>query len=174
MLALLTSDLRPFIQDIVFFTLFACAVIWGGAPERAIAATWMILFEGVTRIYRGISGLGYQLEHVDLFHASIDGVVCLSWVTIALYANRNYPLLIAALQLLVVSAHLARGLIETVSPIGYAIMVIAPSWLQLIVLSIGLVRHAMRQRRFGPYRDWRRSPGSVGWDQKQSTWMAPW
>ncbi len=155
MLEWLTSESRPFVQDILFFTLFACVVIWGGAPERAIAATWMILFEGVSRVYRGIWGEGYQLEQVDLFYGSIDGLVCVIWVAIAVHANRNYPLLIAALQVLVVAAHLARGLIESISPIAYATMVIAPGWLQLMVLCVGLLRHIQRQKRYGPYRDWR-------------------
>ena len=79
----------------------------------------------------------------------------LLWIVIAVHANRNYPLFMAALQLLVVSAHVARGLIEAIAPIAYAVMVIAPGWLQLLLLATGLARHLRRKRRYGAYRDWR-------------------
>jgi len=156
MLQWLASESRPFIQDIVFFSLFGFILIWGAGPERAIAAVWMILFEGISRVYRGVWAIGYQLEQVDLFYAFMDSAACFFWVAIALNANRNYPLVIAAFQVLVVAAHLARGLIETISPIAYATMVIAPGWFQLVVLALGLMRHVQRQRRYGPYREWRR------------------
>ncbi|MEO0589992.1 MAG: hypothetical protein AAFZ11_05470 [Pseudomonadota bacterium] len=115
----------------------------------------MVLFEGIQRIYRGVWEIGYQLEQVDLFYSFMDAIACIAFIGVALNANRNYPLVIAALQVLVVAAHLARGLIETISPIAYATMVLAPGWLQLAILGLGLMRHVQRQRRYGPYREWR-------------------
>ena len=155
MLEWLASESRPYVQDIVFFSLFALACIFGAGPERAFAAVWMILFEGIQRIYKGVWEEGFQLEKVDFFYGSMDTLACLAFVAIALNANRNYPLVIAALQVLVVAAHLARGLIEAILPIAYATMVIAPGWLQLAVFGVGLVRHFQRQQRYGPYREWR-------------------
>ncbi|MEL6486211.1 MAG: hypothetical protein AAFQ13_03585 [Pseudomonadota bacterium] len=174
MLQWLASETRPFVQDMVFFSLFALAVIRGAGPERAIAAVWMILFEGIPRIYRGFWDAGHQLEQIDLFYALIDTATCVAFVAIALNANRNYPLIIAALQVLAVAAHLARGLIETISPIAYATMVIAPSWLQLAVLGLGLVRHIQRQRQYGPYREWRLSIPPAIDPQAQSTGARQW
>lgn len=155
MLQWLASDARPHVQDIVFFSLFGLILIYGAGPERAIAAVWMILFEGIQRIYKGIWEIGYQLEKVDLFYASMDILACAAFIAVALNANRNYPLIIAAFQLLIVAAHLARGLIEAISPIAYATMALAPGWLQLAVLGVGLIRHIQRQRQYGPYREWR-------------------
>lgn len=155
MLELLASEYRPFIQDIFGLSLFVAAWLWGGGPERAIAASWMVFFEGLPRLYKGYYGASYQLEQVDLFYASMDGAACVLWIAIALNANRNYPLIIAAMQILALAAHLARGLIETISPIAYATMVIAPGWIQLCVLAVGLFRHVMRKKQYGPYRDWR-------------------
>ena len=155
MLELVASDYRPFIQDIVAWALCLAAFVWGAGPERAMAAVWFSCFEVTNFVYRVVLNESFQLETTDAFLASADFAACVLWIFIALNANRNYPLFIAALQLLVVAAHLARGLIEAISPIAYAVMVIAPGWLELGLLAVGLIRHRSRQSRFGPYREWR-------------------
>jgi hypothetical protein len=42
-------------------------------------------------------------------------------------------------------------------------MVVGPSYCQLLLIMGGFVRHALRTRRFGPYRDWRRGVPHEGW-----------
>lgn len=155
MLELLASDYRAYAQDVLAFSLCVIALIWGGGPERAVAVTWIVLFEIANRFYRFILGADYQLNQVDLFLASSDAVAGLILIFVALYANRNYTLWVAAMQVLAMTAHVSRGLVEAISPIAYAAMVIAPGWFQLIFLGIGLTRHILRKRKFGPYRDWR-------------------
>lgn len=160
MLDLLFSEYRPYIQDVIAWTICCAAFVWGGSPERIIAATWLVLFELAGIAYVAMFGEARQLETIDWYFAGIDLIVAVIWITMALYANRNYTLWIAAMQLLAFGAHVSRGLIEVISPITYAIMVIAPGWLQLLFLAIGLGRHIWRKRKFGPYRDWRTSPAS--------------
>ncbi|MEM1053876.1 MAG: hypothetical protein AAGI28_17470 [Pseudomonadota bacterium] len=155
MFELLDFDYRYLVQDFVFYGLFFAALAWGAGPERLIATTWLVFFEILPKLYRAVWSEGYQLEQVDLFYAAMDGIAAAVWIFVALYANRNYPLVIAAMQLLVMAAHLARGLIETISPVAYATMMIAPGWFQLLILATGLTRHVLRQRRYGPYREWR-------------------
>ena len=155
MLELLASDYRAYAQDILAYTICIVALIWGGGPERAVAVTWLILFEFAIGMYRNILGAEYRLTEIDLFLASTDILAALVWITVALYANRNYPMWIAGMQLLAMTAHVARGLVEAISPITYIAMVIAPGWFQLIFLGIGLSRHIMRKRKHGAYRDWR-------------------
>lgn len=155
MFELLDFDYRFLVQDLVFYGVFFATLAWGAGPERMIAGTWLVFFEILPKLYRAIWSEGYQLEQVDLFYASMDGIAAAVWVFVALYANRNYPLVIAAMQLLVMAAHLARGLIEIISPVAYATMMIAPGWIQLVILATGLARHVSRQRRYGPYREWR-------------------
>ena len=155
MIEWLASDYRPVVQDVLAFSICLAAFVWGAGPERAVAAIWLVCFEITLRVYRYAWDTGYQLETTDLFLATTDVVAGLLWVVVALNANRNYPLVIAALQLLVMAAHLARGLIEAIAPIAYAIMVMAPGWLQLIILGAGLARHMQRKKDFGPYREWR-------------------
>ena len=155
MLELFASEYRPLVQDALAYSICLAAFIWGAGPERAIAAVWLIFFEVTGLLYDGLVEPAYQLETIDLFLATTDVCVGLLWIVIAVHANRNYPLFMAALQLLVVSAHVARGLIEAIAPIAYAVMVIAPGWLQLLLLATGLARHLRRKRRYGAYRDWR-------------------
>lgn len=155
MFDLLASNLRFLIQDGLAYSVCIAALIWGAGPERAIALTWLIIFELFDALYRFVWGANYQLSDVDMFLAGLDVVAAIAWIAIALNANRNYPLLIAALQVLALTAHLARGLIESIAPAAYVLMVTAPSWLQLLVLAAGVARHMRRKQTHGDYRDWR-------------------
>nr|WP_298895007.1 hypothetical protein [uncultured Altererythrobacter sp.] len=154
MLELFASEYRLIAQNVLAFGLIVGAFLWGGGPERAVAATWLIAFEIASRIRRSLVG-EVQLADVDVYLASADLVAGICWIAIALYANRNYTLWIAGLQVLAMSAHVARGIAEAVSPIAYFTMVAAPGWFQLFFLAGGLVAHVRRKRRFGKYRDWR-------------------
>ncbi len=160
---LLTWDFRVILQDYVAWTIGIAALIWGGGPERAVALIWLILFEllpGAYSLFDNSPGFG---ANIDYFVLLIDSLAAIAWIAVALYANRNYTLWIAAMQVLALCAHLASGIAEPISSIGYGVMVVAPSWIQLLVLAIGLVRHRLRLRKFGSYRDWRPtrfSPGS--------------
>lgn len=155
MLELLASENRPFAQDALAYFVCIAALVWGAGPERAVALIWLIFFEFLMNLYLIVWGPAFQLQRIDVFLASGDIVAGFIWVIIAVNANRNYPLLIAALQLLTIGAHLARGLIESIAPVAYAVMVVAPGWLQLLVLGAGVGRHVLRRRRYGPYREWR-------------------
>ena len=154
MLELLASEYRLVAQNILAFSLIICAFLWGGGPERAVAATWLIVFEILGRVRRAIVE-DLQLIDVDAYLAAADLVAGACWITIALYANRNYTLWIAGLQILAMLAHIARGVAETISPVGYLTMVVAPGWFQLFFLGGGLIFHVRRVRRYGAYRDWR-------------------
>ena len=131
------------------------AFVWVATPERVIAASWLVLFELSSWMYAAVWGTNFQLGTVDLVFAATDVLAGIIWLAVALNANRNYPLFIAAMQILAIAGHLSRGLIEAISPIAYAVMVIAPGWIQLLILGTGVIRHILRKRKFGSYREWR-------------------
>ncbi|MEM7780903.1 MAG: hypothetical protein AAF697_10975 [Pseudomonadota bacterium] len=161
MLETVVSDYRGVLQDAMVILICGAALIWGNAPERAAAAVWLVFFEFAKLLYRSVFGAdAFQLMSMDAYLTITDILAGVFWVAIALYANRNYTMWLAGLQLLAICAHLARGLSDLISPLAYIVMVVAPGWLQLIVLAIGLIRHIRRKRIYGPYRDWRlnRSP----------------
>lgn len=154
MLEIIASDYRLIAQNVLAFSLIAAAFVWGGGPERAVASTWLVIFEIGSRIRRAVVE-NLQLADVDIYLASADLVAGVCWITIAVYANRNYTLWIAGLQILAMTAHFARGVAEAISPIGYLTMVVAPGWFQLFFLAGGLAFHIRRVRKHGDYRDWR-------------------
>lgn len=155
MLQLFASEYRLIAQDVLSVVLLISAFIWGGAPERAVAAAWFLIFQGLSFLRKLVWPGPIQLMDIDIFLASTDVIACIVFVAIALYANRNYTLWIAAMQVLAASAHVARGLVESIAPVAYVVMVAAPGWIQLLILAIGLVRHVRRKRQYGTYRDWR-------------------
>ena len=176
MLDLLLSEPRIYTQALLAWIICIAALVWGGGPERAVAVTWLLVFELGSRILPPLVGEGYQFDSVDTWLGTADLLAGSLWVLIALYANRNYTLWIAGLQLLAMTSHLAKGLVETISPIAYAVMAVTPSWFQLAFLAIGVVRHVQRKRRYGSYRDWRvvSTPvGAAGGIGSTQTWLSP-
>jgi hypothetical protein len=162
MLSMIFLEYRGILQDIVVVALCIAAFIWGGGPEKAVAATWLIVFKLADQVQDWIFGGSVQLSGVDWFVASADVIAGLLFVWIALYANRNYTLWIAGMQILAVTAHLARSLADLISPIAYAVMFIAPGWIQLFLLVVGIARHVRRRNKHGKYRDWRISKPNIG------------
>lgn len=161
MLELFAPDPRYIAQDVLALSVCLAAFIWGGGPERMVAATWLLVFELPMTVYRAVFGGDFQLATVDAILATTDVLAGVIWIVVALYANRSYTLWIAGLQILAISAHLARGIAEAIAPIAYLTMVVAPGWFQLFFLAGGVLFHIRRKKRFGDYRDWRFSNGPV-------------
>jgi hypothetical protein len=155
MTELLLSEFRLYAQDVAALCLCAAALIWGGGPERMIAIVWFVLFRILPQAYWLSVGTGVKLATIDPLVAAWDTIATVIFVAIALNANRNWPLWVAGLQVLALLAHVARGLTDIIAPIAYAVMFAAPGWLQLVIIGIGITRHARRRATYGPYRDWR-------------------
>lgn len=147
--------MRIAVQVVLAWTVCLAALIWGGGPERAVAITWLVVFELGLRFLPGWFGVYFRYESIELWLFFGEIIACAMFVAIALSANRNYTLGIAAMQLLAMTAHFARGLAESISPIAYVVMVAVPGWAQLLLLAVGLARHVLRKRKYGEYRDWR-------------------
>ena len=74
---------------------------------------------------------------------------------LALFANRFYPLCLASFQWLAITSHLVRDLNSEILPLAYALMMVVPSYMQQLVLTIGIAAHRRREKLHGPYRSWR-------------------
>lgn len=143
-------------QHLTSLLLAAAIWRWGGGPER-----WLIsIFLGamVLPVYvfellgvRGAIEVGPYAPLVTL----IDMCAAILFVCVALNANRNYPLWVAGFQLVAVGGHLVRSLVDSVSPLAVALLVVGPAYCQLLLLLVGFLRHVQRERRFGQYREWR-------------------
>jgi hypothetical protein len=155
----LFNNHRGDLQHVVSLLLGLAMWRWGGGPERGMA----VFFTGVLILplvaFR-IFGTGTLIfGNLAVLYVGLDVIALIGFVLIALNANRNYPLWIAGLQLVAVGAHMVRGFADAVSPLAYAILAIGPSYAQLFLMLIGLLRHRLRLRRFGEYRDWRTGHG---------------
>jgi predicted membrane protein len=153
---------RAFAQHITGLLLAAAMWRWGGSPERWLATIFVGTMVAPVYISRWL-GLGeFGVGPFSSYYAMIDVAATILFVTVALHANRNYPLWIAGFQLVALGAHLVKAVPNTSSTLAIAILVIGPSYCQLLLLMGGFIRHLRRERRFGPYREWRTSPPFAG------------
>lgn len=140
----------------VALALLAMALLWGRGPERLAAAVLAM----APLLDRGMTAL--PLFHVlarewMIAHFAIDAVAFLALALIAVEANRLYTLVLGALQLLVLLAHVTRLIEPRIAPEAAEMLLAGPAWLQQGVMAIGLLSHRLRERRWGPTRSWRRS-----------------
>jgi len=144
--------------------LLLAGAIWrrGGDPERWLIATFLgtmvvpIWIQWLLDPAPSISGPVMQVRLL------IDVLAAMLFTAIALRANRNYPLWIAGFQLVALGGYLVNLIAVGVSPLAVVILMVGPSYCQLLLLLGGFVRHLRRERRFGPYRAWRIAPPSIG------------
>ena len=136
---------------------------WGAAPERWLIVIFIAAMVLPVRVaeWAGIGDLVFGPNAA--LYVGIDLLAGVGFVAVALKANRNYPLWIAGFQLVAISAHAVKGLVDTVSPIAYLILASGPSYCQLALIFAGFARHVTRTRQFGPYRDWRSSTPGAQW-----------
>lgn len=140
---------------VVGLLMFA-ALRWGAAPERYCAAVFVTMAV-VDRLYHLGVGRATIYTAVDLGHLLIDGGAAIALVSIALWANRIYPLWLAAFQGLAVVSHFTREVSSTIGKLAYAFLTYAPSLFQIVIVAWGIALHARRVRRGGIYPSWRSS-----------------
>jgi uncharacterized oligopeptide transporter (OPT) family protein len=151
-------------QHLTSLLLAAAIWRWGGSPERWLIGTFVATMVLPIYIHQWLgAGEAFEIGPYAPFATLLDIVAAAMFISIALNANRNYPLWMAGFQLVAVGAHLVRALVDNVSPLAVGLLVIGPAYCQLLVLIAGFVRHILRQRRFGQYREWRvTTPAAVG------------
>lgn len=125
----------------------------GGKPEQIVAYSFAVALalDLLSRFLLGPSKF-LAFEPVQ-FGIEVGLLVVLLYLSIR--ANRWWPLCASALQVIVVSMHLAKlvgG--EGLAGIYWALTTI-PTYLQFFVLLLGIRSHALRVARIGHCRDWR-------------------
>ena len=139
-----------------FHVLFVLAVIagyWkGGPPERRGVQVLCAML--VVQLSAHVV-LPSRFDGVDAVSLCVDLMGLLGFGWIALSAMRYWPVWAAALQLLSVSAHFARWVDLGLAPLAYAFMRSGPTFLVILVLLAGVVRHRLRLARLGSDPAWR-------------------
>ena len=149
-------------QHLVGLLLVAAVWRWGGSPERWLAAVFIATMVVPVYVTRTLGIQTFAVGPWANYYVLIDVVAAVLFVGVALNANRNYPMGIAAFQLVAVGAHMVEAMADSASPLAIAILVIGPSYFQLLLLLGGFIRHVRRERQFGPYRAWRTAPPAIG------------
>jgi hypothetical protein len=144
----------PGIQFALLLAAFLLALWRGAGPEQA-AAMVMLALLGVDRLFHLVLWQVQGQAATAFGHFSIDLAALAAFTLLALRANRLYPMGLAALQLIAVTAHLVRAISPAIPGRANAIMMVAPSYLELLVLIGGILLHMRRESRTGPYRSWR-------------------
>lgn len=145
---------RNHIQNAAALLLFAAALWKGGGPERICSGTviGMVIAEFV---YHAIFGPDEAFDRFHLWHFTLDSLALVVLVTVALQANRFYPMVLAAAQLVAFTSHIVRALVEPVSSLAYYLLYNMPFWFQLVILAIGIVRYGRNAADAATSKDWR-------------------
>lgn len=126
----------------------------GGAPER-LASAAMLVATVATMLAN--SGMALPFRGIEWRLLWIDAALLAALVLIAMFADRFWPLWVAALQALAVAAHAARGVDPRILPFAYWLLLGKLSYPMILLLGIGIERHQWRKRRGFPELAWSHS-----------------
>ncbi|MBU6266357.1 MAG: hypothetical protein KGN34_02370 [Sphingomonadales bacterium] len=129
--------------------LAAMALAWwfGSAPERLSAAAISALLVAET-------GLGH-MSAAPWLYLGLHGLAFAALLVIAVTANRFYPMVMAAGELIALVSH---ALVVAHPPPGnaaYGLLIGMAKHVAVTALCIGLLAHARRTTLTGRYPDWR-------------------
>lgn len=141
------------ISLVLFLVTGLFAFLRGGPPER-IAATVIVGWIIADVLYHLVFGPS-GFDSVDPVHVFLDVGVLIAIGSLALRANRVWPLWAAAAQLICVTGHLVAYLEPGGMRRAYWAMTQIPPFIQLFALLLGAIAHTARISRLGPYRSWR-------------------
>lgn len=125
----------------------------GDEPEQLVAAVLLSTF--VLDVGNHMLFGDPAWYTVNPGHLVIDAWAFLTLLWVALYANRGWPLWVAALQVLVVLGHIAKLWEMDMVRRAYWTITQMPFLFQIVVLAVGTGAHVERQRRIGRYHSWR-------------------
>ncbi|MFN3457084.1 MAG: hypothetical protein ACK4UL_04605 [Novosphingobium meiothermophilum] len=133
--------------------ILAFALRKGDEPERLVAA---ILIATIVLDILNHAMFGFtEFFVVNPGHLVIDGWGALALLWVALRANRGWPMLVSAAQIIVVLGHLAKIIDLSLVRFGYFAMTQLPIAIQAMALFAGTWAHMRREERIGRYRGWR-------------------
>ena len=127
------------------------AFVRGGAPEKVVAAAF-ICAATATYVFQPMEYGGYR--GIESTISLIDLGLLAVLVTVALSANRFWPIWIASFQLFALLVHVAKAYQADVLPVVYFAVISRIAYPMLIMLAAGTMFHFDRLRRHGSDPDW--------------------
>lgn len=123
------------------------ALAFGGAPERIGGA----IFLAGTAASILVGRPGFASAELGLL--AVDGLICASFVALALRANRFWPMIVSAILLLQVFGHILKLAMPDMYPWLYWLNSSIWAYPTQIALLIGTINYR-RLRRQGAVRSW--------------------
>lgn len=142
--------------------IFACSLVAltayalrrGGAPERLAAGAMALA--ALATYATGLTNT-FAFRQTEWQLAMIDIVLLVALTSLALVADRFWPMWLSALQALAVISHVARAIDPHIAPGAYWWALGKISWPMLLVVGIGIFRHDRRLRAGFPEHAWSRT-----------------
>ena len=128
------------------------ALLRGGGPERVCATAFLIATLLTVLVVRPE---GIRFASTDLGILTVDVALLILLVGVAIAANRLWPMVMAAMQLVEVAGHIARAS-PIVMPYAYATILAIWSYPMLLLLIVATYRHRRRIAKAGSDPSWRR------------------
>lgn len=142
---------HPFVYLILLVACCAYAGLRGAAPERIGAA---ILATGSVLTYAVPSSNAIDYTSVEIGIFLVDVATALAFTTLALLANRYWPLWVAALQIIGTAGHAVKLADPETIRRAYAFALIFWSYPMLLLIALGTWRHHQRLVRSGVDESW--------------------
>lgn len=149
-------DNRAYLQRLGFALLCLGAWLRGSAPERILATSLfaVCLIDDLWHMAMGAA----QFHKVEVWHLLLDAGIFAVAFAVALRANRIYPMVIAAAQYVALSSHALRWSDSEMPAALYSAIDIAPSYVELLAMALGLAFASARRSRGRTIDDWVASP----------------
>jgi hypothetical protein len=136
------------IFNLIMIAVCLYALAAGGGPERATALTFIA---AASCSYIALSS---KILHFEPNLVVIDLVTLSVLISIALFANRFWPMYVAALQLITLAVHGVKVYDPTLATWMWMATAGKLAYPTLVLLVVGVVRHRARLTRFGFDRSW--------------------
>lgn len=141
---------------VILFNLFLAgsatyAFVRGGAPEKVVAAAFVA---AATATYLARPEWWTSFENAEVHILVIDVMLLTVLVAVALWANRFWPMWIAAFQLFVLLVHVTKLYQQDILPIVYFAVIQRMAYPMLLLLLGGTIQHFRRLRLYGSDPDW--------------------
>ncbi len=145
--------MRVSLSDALLLLVLLLAWWRGGAPERFFAAilatSWAIDRVGHLLMHGGLRG------QIQTLHLIIDATAFVCMALVMVRARRIWPIWASACQLLSAISHLTAFADPRVQAIAVLTLAIAPYYLVLAAIFVGVWMHQRRVRRRGTDPSWR-------------------
>jgi len=144
--------LTVFIFQLLHTLCCAYALIWGGKPERLAGA--MLFTAAMATVLVEISSHYFNYRDVELATLLIDAALLAGLVSLALKANRYWPIWISALHASTVTTHLVKFMNPVLLPTVYHIAAAVMAIPMAMLLVVAAYRHQQRMKLSGTDSPW--------------------